>query len=155
MRRRSAVATIIILVALPAVLAGCSTAAAPRWTFAHASPAAPGASPMPPVDHGGMVSPTPVDGAGTLLGTLVVRAFDIGYEPAALSVQEPGRYLVRFVNGGAVAHDITFADGTMIDAPSGATVEGEVLIPAGGLGFACSIPGHAQAGQQGSVEAPA
>jgi len=166
---------------LAAVLSGCTTAA-PDWTFPPSSasgvgppatsppatsppatslpatspPAtstqAPAATAAPPADHGGM-SPQPVpDSAGPILGTLVVRAFDIGYEPAALSVGGPGRYLVRFVNDGTVAHDITFADGTMIDAPAGATVEGEVLIPPDGLAFACSIPGHAQAGQEGMVE---
>lgn len=93
----------------------------------------------------------PSRAASPILGTLEVRAFDIGYEPTTLTVDRPGRYLVRLVNTGQVAHDIMFADGTMVDAAAGTTAEGELVVPAGGLAFACSIPGHAQVGQQGML----
>lgn len=159
MSRRSTVPTIVLGLVVPALLAACSTAAAPGWTFAPAAaPGQPATAPTAasPASHDAMGSPPPVPAdAGPLLGTLVVRAFDIGYDPTALEIHRTGRYLVRFVNGGAVAHDITFADGTMIDAAAGMTVERDVIFPAGGLSFACSIPGHAQAGQQGTVEATA
>ncbi len=49
-------------------------------------------------------------------------------------------------------HDITFADGTTsgyVDAGASKTVE--VDVPAAGITFICSIPGHAQAGMQGGV----
>jgi len=169
MRQRFAVSTFLVLipaVVVATVVSGCAAAAAPDWTFppSAASGVGPSETSAPatstqvpagtgtPADHGGMSAQPVPNGAGPVLGTLVVRAFDIGYEPVALSVGGPGRYLVRFVNDGTVAHDITFADGTMIDDPAGATVEGEVLIPPDGLAFACSIPGHAQAGQEGMVE---
>jgi len=159
----SSVPRFVLGLVAPVLLAACSTAAAPGWTFAPAT--APGLSaPGPerstaaptgasPGAHDAMGSPAPVPAdAGPLLGTLVVRAYDIGYDPTTLEIHRAGRYLVRFVNAGAVAHDITFADGTMIDAAAGMTTEREVMFPPGGLSFSCSIPGHAQAGQQGTVE---
>lgn len=105
-----------------------------------------------PGHDGAMPTPGSSGGdAGPLLGTLEVRAFDIGYEPTTLTVDRPGRYLVRFVNTGQLAHDILFADGTMVDADAGAIAEGELVVPTGGLTFACTRPGHAQVGQQGTL----
>jgi len=101
---------------------------------------------------GAMPSPGSSGGdAEQILGTLEVRAFDIGYEPTTLTVDRPGRYLVRLVNTGQLAHDIMFADGTMVDAAAGAIAEGELDVPMGGLTFACTKPGHAQVGQQGKI----
>ncbi|MGH2463217.1 MAG: multicopper oxidase domain-containing protein [Candidatus Limnocylindria bacterium] len=96
-------------------------------------------------------SPGATGSGGAILGTIEVRAFDIGFEPVTVDVQEPGRYAVSFVNNGAVFHDLTFADGTLIQAEAGQTVSGEVVIPEGGTTFLCSVPGHADAGMTGSV----
>ena len=46
---------------------------------------------------------------------------------------------------------MTFADGTRISAAGGETATGTVTVPAGGLAFICSIPGHADAGMKGEV----
>ncbi len=40
-----------------------------------------------------------------------------------------GTYTVRLVNDGAIAHDVTFADGTKIAAEAGQTAEGSVDHP--------------------------
>jgi plastocyanin len=80
-----------------------------------------------------------------------IRAFDLGFEPAMMHVAAPGTYTVRFVNDGGVAHDVTFADGTKVQAAAHATATGEVEIPASGLSFICSVPGHADAGMRGEV----
>ncbi len=82
---------------------------------------------------------------------LDIGAFDLGFEPSAITVTAEGTYEVAFSNTGAIPHDITFADGTTIPAAPGATSVGSVTIPAGGLTFICSIPGHEQAGMKGSV----
>jgi plastocyanin len=85
------------------------------------------------------------------VGTIEVRAFDLGFEPAMVHVEAPGAYAVSFVNDGGTLHDVTFADGTRIEAEAHATATGEVTIPAAGLTFICSVPGHADAGMTGEI----
>jgi FtsP/CotA-like multicopper oxidase with cupredoxin domain len=96
-------------------------------------------------------SPGALAGGGEMLGTIEVRAFDIGFDPTVVDVDAPGRYTVTFVNDGTVLHDLTFSDGTLFQAEAGQTATGEVLIPAGGLTFLCSVPGHADGGMRGEV----
>jgi plastocyanin len=86
-----------------------------------------------------------------LAAAIEIRALDLGFEPAMVHVAAPGTYTVRFVNDGGVAHDVTFADGTKVQAAAHATATGEVEIPATGLSFICSVPGHADAGMRGEV----
>lgn len=86
-----------------------------------------------------------------ILGTITINAVDLGFEPSTIEVAKPGRYAVMFMNQGALAHDITFADGTKIPAAGGAMADGDVVIPAGGLTFICSVPGHEAAGMKGAV----
>jgi plastocyanin len=85
------------------------------------------------------------------IGTIEIHAFDLGFEPAEITVAEAGEYTVRFVNDGGVLHDVTFADGTKLEAEGHAEATGTVTIPAAGLSFICSVPGHADAGMQGTV----
>ena len=85
------------------------------------------------------------------VGAFTVTAFDLGFEPAVVHVDRPGRYLVTLVNEGGTLHDMTFADGTTIAAEGHATATGEVTIPADGLTFICSVPGHSDAGMTGEV----
>ncbi len=88
---------------------------------------------------------------GAVLGTLEFHAFDLGFKPATLDVAKPGRYTIKLINDGVVPHDITFADKTTILADAKQTATGDVDIPAGGLAFICSIPGHLQAGMKGEI----
>jgi nitrite reductase (NO-forming) len=140
---------VVLLAAAAVLLSGCAANARPVWTHAPvgppsaASPAAPTASPA--------VAEPPA-GDGEVLGTLEVRAFDLGFEPANLSVEVPGRYEVVLTNDGAIPHDLVFADGTgtpLIGSGESATVE--VNIPAEGIEFICTVPGHADAGMRGDV----
>jgi uncharacterized cupredoxin-like copper-binding protein len=85
------------------------------------------------------------------VGSIEVRAFDLGFEPAMVHVDAPGTYAVTFTNDGGVLHDLTFADGTKIAAEAHTVAIGEVSIPAGGLTFICSVPGHADGGMRGEV----
>ena len=84
-------------------------------------------------------------------GEITITAFDLGFEPDMVDVAEPGTYTVTFVNDGGVLHDVTFADGTTIPAEGHSTAIGEVSIPAEGLTFICSVPGHSDAGMTGEV----
>ncbi|MEW5991292.1 MAG: multicopper oxidase domain-containing protein [Chloroflexota bacterium] len=128
--------------AVALVAVACAPAAgAPTWTYT-------------PGGAAGAASPAPGQGgtaAGEVLGQLAVEAFDLGFTPAELSVAEPGRYAVTLTNSGAIPHDLTFADGTTGLANGGEAVTLEVDVPAGGLAFVCSIPGHADAGMQGAI----
>jgi hypothetical protein len=54
-----------------------------------------------------------------IVGELTFHAFDLGFDPAMPEVDAPGRYSVTFINDGAILHDITFADGTVIAAEAG------------------------------------
>jgi nitrite reductase (NO-forming) len=151
--------TLVVLVAQ--ALAGCTGAAgAPTWTYPpNASPnavpaaapahsAMPGMSGMPGMDAGANGDTAGAIAAG---GEIAIDAFDLGFKPSAVKVAAAGSYPVTFKNTGSAIHDLTFADGTKLSADPGATVKGTVNVPAGGLGFLCSIPGHAPAGMTGSV----
>ncbi len=89
--------------------------------------------------------------AGGPVGEITITAFDLGFEPAMVHLEEAGTYTVTFVNDGGVLHDVTFADGTKISAEGHATATGEVTIPAEGMSFICSVPGHSDAGMTGEV----
>ena len=89
--------------------------------------------------------------AGGAVGEITITAFDLGFEPAMVHLEEAGTYTVTFVNDGGVLHDVTFADGTKISAEGHATATGEVTIPAEGMSFICSVPGHSDAGMTGEV----
>src|SRR5688572_4140910 len=85
------------------------------------------------------------------IGEITITAFDLGFEPAMVHVAEAGTYTVTFINDGGTFHDVTFADGTVIGAEGHETATGEVNIPAEGMTFICSVPGHADGGMTGEV----
>ncbi|MEX1156762.1 MAG: multicopper oxidase domain-containing protein [Chloroflexota bacterium] len=105
---------------------------------------APSATPVP------SVGPLPSEPSGPI-GTIEIHAFDLGFEPANLTVAAAGTYTLRFVNDGGIPHDVTFADGTTVAANGHETATGTVTVPAGGLTFICSVPGHSDVGMRGSV----
>ncbi len=85
------------------------------------------------------------------VGEITITAFDLGFEPAMVHVEQAGTYAVTFVNDGGTFHDVTFADGTVIGAEGHQSASGEVTIPAEGTTFICSVPGHADGGMTGEV----
>jgi nitrite reductase (NO-forming) len=130
-------------------LGACAPSAkAPTWTFSPANagaPAAVGASPAPSTASGGTAA------AGPTLGSLEVKAVDLGFEPKELSVSKAGAYEIKFTNSGAIPHNITFADGSQAAANPGETKTITVNVPDSGVTFLCSVPGHADAGMKGSI----
>lgn len=136
--------------ALVVVLAGCTTGTTPTWTYP------PGHMMSPGMMGPGAGSPAPgrstTPQGGAVLGRLEIEMFDLGFRPATLTVTEPGRYEVVVRNTGSIVHNVTFPDGTKIEAQGGQTASGTVEIPAGGTTFLCDIPGHAQAGMEGKIE---
>jgi nitrite reductase (NO-forming) len=82
--------------------------------------------------------------------TLAFEGFELAFKPAQVQVARPGRYVVTFTNTGHTEHDWS-AGGVRLVARPGETVRGEVEVPASGLEFVCSIPGHAPAGMRGTI----
>ena len=136
-RNLSRVASVAILIL---TLIGCAAAKAPTWTYP--APAAAASEAPVPASSGS------VAGAS---GKISIEAFDLGFTPSMPSVPAAGTYPVEFHNTGSTLHDVTFADGTKISAEGGKTATGSVTVPAAGLAFVCSIPGHADAGMKGEV----
>ena len=154
-----------ILLGLVAIslLGACTATAAAPWTFpvAPTSPAlSTGATaattPAPSTAAGmgamgGMGTTAEVGSTVGVNGSIEVHAFDLGFTPATMTVPAPGSYAVTFVNDGSTTHDMTFADGTKLTADSKKTATGSVTVPAAGLTFLASIPGHADAGMKGVI----
>ncbi len=128
----SAVASVLLLTLIYALVAGQNGGS-------------PAASPTPQASAGAPGAP------GAPVGEITINAFDLGFEPKAIDVPKAGAYTVKFDNTGALAHDVTFADGTKIVAEAGQMATGTVTIPAGGTTFICAVPGHADAGMTGTV----
>ncbi|HEY2915745.1 MAG TPA: multicopper oxidase domain-containing protein [Candidatus Limnocylindrales bacterium] len=127
----------IVAAVLSIALAACAPSAAkPLWTY--------------PTASGGAGAGQGQE-ASAVLGTIEITAADLSFSPNQVTVADAGRYAVKLTNNGAIQHNITFADGTVIVAEPGATASGVVDVPAAGLMFSCSIPGHAQAGMTGSI----
>ncbi|HLA17156.1 MAG TPA: multicopper oxidase domain-containing protein [Candidatus Limnocylindrales bacterium] len=143
-RRRIAVMAAGITLAMG--VAACGSSGTPAWTFQPAASGAP-ASGAP-----ASATPTASTGGGAVVGDIAIAAGDdLRFTPETIDVAAAGLYSVTFKNTGSILHDITFADGTKIEAKGGETATGEVTIPAGGTTFICSVPGHADAGMKGSV----
>jgi len=139
-----------LAIVLTVGLAGCGGAADPQWTYAPAptGDVAVGQPTTAPASQAPAASRAP---SGGVLGTLEVTGVDLGFEPANMIVDTAGDYEVKLVNTGSILHDITFPDGTTIQANAGETASAVVAVPAGGLSFICSIPGHADAGMKGTI----
>ena len=142
MKRTQAWAGLAIV--LTVGLAGCSSVPAPSWTYAPT-----------PSDDAAVGQPTTAPAgqppSGEVLGVLEVTGFDLGFTPATITVDAPGAYEVTLVNTGTILHDIAFPDGSTIVAKAGETASAVVTVPADGLSFICSIPGHADAGMKGEI----
>jgi nitrite reductase (NO-forming) len=145
MFRRTGRLTLAVAVVLS--FAACASPVKPGWTFA---PPAPATSGETTADASSTPQPTLPDTGGSA-GAFEIKAFDLGFDPAHVMVDKPGAYDVTFRNTGATPHDVTFADGTKIAANPGESKTATVNVPASGITFICSIPGHSAAGMQGQV----
>ena len=143
----------VSLMAVAALLSACTQANAPTWTFppagaAASAPTAPSSAPTLPAAS----NASGTTGAAAVVGHVEITAFDLGFNPGAVTVDKAGRYMVTLNNTGAAPHDLTFADGTTTGSVAPATSKAiEVDVPAAGMAFLCSIPGHAAAGMQGTI----
>jgi nitrite reductase (NO-forming) len=143
---RRFVPSLTLAVGIVIALSGCATIKGPSWTYA---PVAPSAAPGAVAPSAAPATTTAPDAAS---GKIAIEAFDLGFTPAMVMVPAAGTYQVDFKNTGSTLHDVTFADGTKIAAEGGKSASATVMVPAGGLAFLCSIPGHADAGMKGEVK---
>lgn len=96
----------------------------------------------------GRTTPTfsgPAPTAVTLVG------FDMGFRPADLRVAAGG--VITYVNEGEVRHDVRVVEEPRFfaEVAPGETVEVVVGLPAGTYELFCSIPGHREAGMEGTL----
>ncbi len=130
------------------LLVGCATTAAPSWTYA---PVGSPPAEVPVATQAPTQTQPPADN-DEVLDRIEIRSFDLGFNPASITVAQPGRYEFTLINDGALPHDLVFADGTAtLLINSGETATIEVVIPEEGMEFHCHVPGHADAGMSGRV----
>ncbi|HNP86612.1 MAG TPA: multicopper oxidase domain-containing protein [Kouleothrix sp.] len=142
---KSLASMLVIIAAGASILAACGATPATtplRAARAEVATTPPTTAPQPT---------TAAMSASDHASMLVVNAVDLGFEPKTLQVAKPGKYTVQFTNQGAIQHDITFADGAKVVANPKETKNIEVNVPASGLSFICSIPGHSDAGMKGTI----
>jgi len=83
-------------------------------------------------------------------GTLAVEAKDIAFEPSELDA-EAGDVKVQVANTGVLPHDFTIDGYDKVVVAKGETKTGTFSLDAGTYTFYCSVPGHRDAGMEGTL----
>lgn len=85
--------------------------------------------------------------------TVSVTAGDMFYEPTTLST-DAGTVAIELVNEGQTLHNLVVeSSGTKVaEAEGGASDTGTVELESGTYTFYCDVPGHRQAGMEGTLE---
>jgi outer membrane protein assembly factor BamB len=98
------------------------------------------------------------DGSATPVaaeGEVVIEAFDLGYNPNAITIPANTDVTLTMHNTGVLAHDLVSNDGgfkiEMTDG--GAQGSTTVNLAPGTYNFICSVEGHAAAGMTGTITA--
>jgi len=103
---------------------------------------------------GGTAAPATRPAAAAPLALAADPSGDLKYDKKALSAKA-GKVTIAFTNASQVGHDVTIAKGptklagTNVITNSKASVS--VSLKPGAYVFYCSVPGHRQAGMQGSL----
>jgi len=155
---RSRSMVLVAFLATVLIIAACSNTPS-AITTTNADPTSQTEAPAPSNVASGQAEPAtdasntqPVSAnQGDVIAMLEIHGFDLGFKPATLNVDKPGRYTIKLVNDGVLPHDITFPDGSKVVANGGETKSVDFDIPAEGINFICSVPGHAQAGMKGTI----
>jgi plastocyanin len=104
----------------------------------------------------GTTEPKPEAGAKGPGGTLNLAAdpSDIAYDTTTL-VSKPGKVTIDFTNPAALEHDVAIEQDGKEIAASETIGEGETSVTAdlapGTYTFLCTVPGHAEAGMEGTL----
>lgn len=87
-------------------------------------------------------------------GTVTIEASDLAFDPEQVSAAA-GEIEVELNNVGAVEHDFVVeeaGDTEVVRADPGETATGSIELEAGTYTFYCSVPGHREAGMEGTLE---
>jgi plastocyanin len=81
-----------------------------------------------------------------------VESYDIYFEPDELSIPADTDVTVRLPNAGAAQHNFSIDElGISVDIAPGATEETVINAPAGEYEYYYNVPGHKQAGMEGTL----
>jgi plastocyanin len=84
--------------------------------------------------------------------TLSLTATEFAFDPAALSGAADTDVTIAITDAGTIEHDFTLDEATVkVATKPGETVTGTVNLPAGTYTFYCSVPGHREAGMEGTL----
>lgn len=89
-------------------------------------------------------------GGGT---RLEVTATEFQFAPADLTAPADTPVTIVLTNEGAVEHDLVIEETAekVVHVAAGETGEGQITLPAGTYTIYCSIPGHREAGMEGTL----
>ena len=83
---------------------------------------------------------------------VVVESYDIYFEPDELTIPADTDVTVRLPNLGVALHNFSIDElGIDVDIAPGATEETVINAPAGEYEFYCNVPGHKEAGMDGTL----
>jgi uncharacterized cupredoxin-like copper-binding protein len=91
------------------------------------------------------------DGGGT---SFSLTGTEFAFDPSSLSVPADEEITVELVNGGTIEHDFTLDEvDVKIAVAATETASASFSVPAGTYTFYCSVPGHREAGMEGTLTA--
>ena len=156
-RGQGAVVGISVLLAAVAIGTAIGTASTEKpenKKVVEAGAVKPAAVAPPAAATGGTAAPAPRPAAAAPLALAADPGGALKYDKKALSAKA-GKVTVAFTNASQIGHDVTIAKGptklggTNVITNSKASVS--VTLKAGAYVFYCSVPGHRQAGMQGTL----
>lgn len=84
--------------------------------------------------------------------TVTVTAGDMFFDPTDVSA-DAGTIGIELDNEGAMLHNLVLEEGGKVaEADAGASDSGTVELEAGTYTFYCDVPGHREAGMEGTLE---
>lgn len=103
-------------------------------------------------DDGGETGGTETGGGSGADFTVTAKEFV--FDPATLAVPADEEVTIELVNGGAVEHDFTIDElSVKIATAATETASATLTAAAGTYTFYCSVPGHREAGMEGTLTA--
>ncbi|MFP5333019.1 MAG: cupredoxin domain-containing protein [Acidimicrobiia bacterium] len=85
---------------------------------------------------------------------ITVRTSEFTFDPVDLQVPADTPFTLVLVNDGVVEHDFTIDEaGVVVLAQPGETVRQTITLSAGTYHVHCSVPGHREAGMEGTLTA--
>jgi uncharacterized cupredoxin-like copper-binding protein len=91
-------------------------------------------------------------GGGEEATTLTLTATEFAFDPATLSAPADEEVTIEVENAGTIEHDFTIDEANLrIATPATETASGTFTLPAGTYTFYCSVPGHQDAGMEGTL----